>query len=235
MLVTPTPNRRNFSGLPWFGVSVPNEYPKGQLTHLLRFVGIILVAVGVMAFAIPCQTHASKNWKAKERIKSYPITGTTGRALYASIGKHGPRLKGGRRTIAHTTFDLKWRRNYKPQGSACKLVSARPFLTIIYTVPKVKTNLTGPLASKWNRFYAGILTHEKVHGKYVREAVYEIMQSTVGLTVKNDLKCQKIRTKVLQEVKTAYKNYSTKSRVFDQAETTSNGNVRQLVKALVGE
>ena len=177
-------------------------------------------------------------WKATEKVKHYSITGSTGRALYVAIGKKGPRLKGGRQTIAHTTFDLKWRRNYKPvklgNGKACRLVSAKPFFTIIYTLPRVVSKMPPYMEREWKIFYAGIAEHEKVHGVYAREMVAQIIDTTVGLTVQNDPKCKKIRTEVLERVKTAYADYKAKGRIFDRTEMSAGGNVRGLVGKLLG-
>lgn len=77
----------------------------------------------------------SRSWKPAEQIKTYAISGDTGGALYQSIGERGP--TAGVQAIAHTTFKLTWRRDYRPQpDGACVLATAKPNLTIIYTWPK---------------------------------------------------------------------------------------------------
>src|SRR6187399_1253166 len=78
---------------------------------------------------------ARAEWKAVEKVETYAIAGQTGPELYASIGEAGPLLGKGR-VIAHTNFKLTWTRDYKPQGGACVLRSARPKLIITYTLPK---------------------------------------------------------------------------------------------------
>ena len=190
-------------------------------------------ALGLAVLSASAISSKAANWKATEQIVYYPISGQTGRALYESIGKQGPELAAGRRVIAHTTFDLKWRRNYKPQNGGCRLVSARPFFKIIYTLPKPKGRLKNTLKRDWGVFSAGILEHEKVHGVYAREMVEQIIKTTVGLSVKGDSKCRKIRDEVLTRVKTAYRDYKRKGRVFDRADLGVGGNVQKLVIVLI--
>ncbi len=192
----------------------------------------ILLAFSLTALPFCLPAQAAK-WKVVEQIKHYPISGTTGRALYISIGRNGPRIGGGRATIAHTNWDLRWRRKYRPRNKACTLVSARPFFTITYTLPKPTAKLPRPVARQWNTFAKGIAMHEKVHGTYARAMVGQIIDATVNLTVENDPKCLKIRAEVLAHVKAAYSDYKAKGRAFDRAEMTVGGNVRGLVEGLL--
>ena len=110
---------------------------------------------------------------------------------------------------------------------------ALPFFTIIYTVPKPAAKLTGPTARHWKTFATGMMTHERVHGVHARELVDQIIATTVGMSVKNDPKCRKIRSKVLARVKAAYRDYGAKAGAFDRAETAAGGNVRRLVEGLL--
>lgn len=172
-------------------------------------------------------------WKANESTNYYAISGTTGKALYQSIGRKGPVISGNRRTIAITNWDLKWRRDYQAQGSSCKLVSALPFVTITYTLPKPAQKLTGSAAQKWARFSKGIQAHEKVHGDLVKELANRIIEATVGLTVENDNGCKKIREEVLRRVKTEFEIYKLDNSAFERSEMGAGGNVRDLVLGLV--
>lgn len=175
--------------------------------------------------------HA-QSWQPGEQVKSYAVSGTTGPELYASIGERGP-LIGKTRTIALTNWELKWRRDYQPDGSACVLRSAIPFLTISYSLPKASAKLTGPAAANWKTFSDGIAAHEKMHGRDIIAMVNEIIAATVGLRVDNDPDCNAIRVQVLQRVKDANETYKAKSRAFDGVEMADGGNVHGLILALV--
>lgn len=173
------------------------------------------------------------DWKPKEVVKAYAISGTTPIELYESIGAKGPVIGGERRTIALTNWDLKWRRNYQPEGSACVLRSALPFLTITYSLPKPSTKLTGAAAANWKKFSDGITAHEKVHGKDIIAMTEEIIRNTVGLRMENDPDCKLIRAEVLKLVQAAADTYKAKARAFDQSEMSDGGNVHQLILTFV--
>ena len=174
----------------------------------------------------------AQDWQPREQIKFYAVTGTTGPELYASIGERGP-LIGKTRTIALTNWELKWRRDYRPEGSACVLKSAIPFLTINYSLPKPSAKLSGSAAVHWQSFSNGIAAHEKLHGRDIIAMVDEIIAATVGLRVDNDPGCKAIRAQVLQRVTAANETYKAKSRAFDSLEMTEGGNVHRLILGLV--
>ncbi|QPC88665.1 DUF922 domain-containing protein [Mesorhizobium sp. NBSH29] len=193
--------------------------------------GIFLSAVLTLS---PVPLFAAE-WKASEVEKPYAISGSDGLSLYQSIGENGPQLAIGTRTVAHTTFVLKWSRNYQPQGNACTLVAAKPFLTITYTLPKPSAKLTGETAQRWSTFIEGIRAHEKVHGEHIKELVRTIEATTVGVTVENDRDCKKIRQQLQVPLKAASDRQRQQGRDFDAVEMADGGNIHQLIIGLVKE
>jgi predicted secreted Zn-dependent protease len=192
----------------------------------IRFSAAVLVCLSISA-------ASAAEWKATEIVKPYTVAGTTGIELYESIGQRGPK-SGERRTIAHTTFDLKWRRNYVPQSDgSCLLVSAIPFLTITYTWPKTPSGLSEPTRSRWNTFIEGIQKHERVHGDIIKQLVDRILATTVGTTVANDPNCKKIREQIQAPLKAASDAHLAASRDFDKVEMGDGGNVHRLILGLV--
>ena len=187
----------------------------------------LLLALALLA--LPAQ---AQDWKPRFVVKHYAVSGVAGPDLYTAIGDKGP-LIGKVRTIAHTNWDLKWRRDYQPDGSACVLKSALPFLTITTTLPKPATKLSGSAASLWKTFSDGITAHEKVHGQDIVAMTQEIIAATVGLRQENDVGCKAIRAEVLMRVTAANEAYKAKSRAFDQLEMSDGGNVHRLILALV--
>jgi predicted secreted Zn-dependent protease len=190
----------------------------------------IFTAIAAVLLTLPAN---ATDWKATEIVKHYAISGTTGRALYESIGQNGPVIGKGRRTIALTNWDLKWRRDYQPKGSSCTLVSALPLLTITYELPKPKAKLTGATARNWQAFSDGITAHEKIHGILIRDRTAQIISATVGLTIANDPKCRKIRDAVQDQVRAVHERYQAETRAFEQDEMRPGGNVQKLVLQLV--
>lgn len=185
------------------------------------------------AALIPIPSASSaQDWQAKEVVKTYAVSGTTGPELYASIGENGPKI-GPTRTIAVTNYDLKWRRNYVPEGTACRLVSAIPFLTITYTLPQPAGKLPAATETLWKAFADGIRAHEKVHGDYMRQMTQDILDTTVGMVVEDDPGCRKIKEQVKKPILDAGLAYKAKNSAFEKVEMSKGGNVHQLILALV--
>ena len=190
-------------------------------------------AIWFFAMALAALPARAGDWQAIEQIKSYPVSGQTGAELYESIGRNGPEISLGMRTIAHTSFKLTWRRKYEPQGGNCVLVSAMPKLIITYVLPKPKGKLPAALQPHWQHFYEGVRAHEKVHGDYIRDLVHAIEAETVGLTVPDDPGCTKIKAEMTKRLGALSQAQRQRSRDFDRVEMSEGGNIQQLVLGLV--
>ncbi|WP_454701605.1 DUF922 domain-containing Zn-dependent protease [Agrobacterium burrii] len=181
--------------------------------------------------AVPLSAQ-STGWKPAEQIKTYAISGNTGGALYQSIGERGP--TAGVQAIAHTTFKLTWRRDYRPQpDGACVLATARPNLTIIYTWPKAPAQLPSAVAASWRTFISGVETHERVHGDHILDMVQKIEAFSIGLRAENDPKCQKVRVVLQQRLGELSNEQRQRGRDFDRDELSPGGRVHKLILALV--
>ena len=181
---------------------------------------------------LPGFAHAE--WQAVEKVETYAIRGKTGIELYESIGARGPLLDGKRRTIAHTNFKLTWSRKYEPQADGgCTLVSAVPKLTITYTLPKPAEKLSDANRKLWDRFFAGMRDHERVHGDMIKKLVKDIETATVGMSVAGDPECVKIRAELKQRLTVLFEAYKQQNREFDRVEMSDGGNVHQLILELV--
>lgn len=176
---------------------------------------------------------AQAEWQAIEKVKTYTVSGTTGPELYASIGQKGPQISKNRRTIAHTNFTLLWSRKYKTDDGNCTLVSAKPKLTITYTLPKPAQKLPPETAALWATFYAGIEKHEHIHGDYIKEMVQKIETATVGMSVANDPKCTKFKTELNKVLSELFQEQRQRGRDFDRSDMAQGGNIHQLILGLV--
>ncbi|MBW9086649.1 DUF922 domain-containing protein [Rhizobium wenxiniae] len=191
-----------------------------------------VLAAGLL-FSMP--SLAMAQWAPVEQVKTYTVSGSTGIELYSQIGEKGPLVGGQMRTIAHTDFKLLWSRNYQPQpDGSCKLVSARPSLTLIYTLPKAG-KMPGALKAKWDAFAEGVRRHERVHGDMIVEMVKEIEAVSVGLAAADDPKCQKIRQDLTARLGEISKRNRERHRDYDKLEMNNGGNVHQLILRLVNE
>jgi len=192
-------------------------------------LNILNVLAAAMLLAVPA---ALAQGTVAEKIVTYPVEGGTGVELYLSIGERGPKV-GPARAIAHTTFDLKWSRKYEPRGKACVLASARPWLTITYTLPKPSKKLSPAVQAQWDAFAAGVLAHEKVHGASIRAMVKAIEGFSVGFTAENDPGCKTIRTELTKRLAAASEAQRKEGRDFDREEFRDGGNMQRLILALV--
>jgi predicted secreted Zn-dependent protease len=175
---------------------------------------------------------AKAEWQPIEEVRTYAVTGSSGAALYDSIGEHGPELGGGR-VVAHTTFKLTWTRKYERRGDACVLAVARPKLIITYTLPKPTGKLPAATQASWATFLAGIETHERVHGDYIEQMVRHIEAMSVGFSADNDPDCRKIRVELTKRLGELSARQRQQGRDFDKAEMSEGGNIRRLVLQLV--
>ncbi|ADY64918.1 hypothetical protein AGROH133_07227 [Agrobacterium tumefaciens] len=192
---------------------------------------LTISAMTILLSTLPLSAQ-SAGWKPAEQIKTYAISGDTGGALYQSIGERGP--TAGVQAIAHTTFKLTWRRDYRPQpDGACVLATAKPNLTIIYTWPKAPARLPPAVAASWKTFISGVETHERVHGEHILDMVQKIETFSTGLRAENDPKCQKVRVVLQQRLGELSNEQRQRGRDFDRDELSPGGRVHQLILALV--
>ncbi|WP_208248910.1 DUF922 domain-containing protein [Rhizobium sp. T1470] len=175
---------------------------------------------------------AKAEWQPVEQVRTYAVTGSSGAALYDSIGEKGPEL-GGSRAVAHTTFKLTWTRKYERRGNACVLAAARPKLIITYTLPKPAVELSAVTQASWATFIAGIETHERVHGDHIKEMVRDIEATSVGLSADDDPDCRKIRIELTKRLGELSARQRQRGRDFDKAEMSEGGNIRRLILQLV--
>lgn len=202
---------------------------KNRMEHR-RWPGLLLA----LSIAAACGAQAAAaDGQVVEREEPYAISGTSGPELYASIGRHGPVVGDGVRTIAHTNFKLTWSRDYRRRGNACTLASARPKLIVTYTLPQPSGKLPPALRKRWEVFIAGIRAHEKVHGEHIKAMVKRIEATTIGLTVENDPGCRSIREEIKEPLSQASLAQRRQSREFDRVEMGEGGTIRRLVLGLL--
>jgi predicted secreted Zn-dependent protease len=212
--------------LPDYARCQPRGYFMPFLPKPLSVPCLLLSACLLSTAAAPAE------WQAKEQVQPYAISGRTAAELYFSIGENGPKAGIGR-AIAYTDFKLTWQRDYRPRDGGCTLVTARPNLTVIYTLPRPKGALPAGLQANWDRFAAGIAAHEKVHGDFIKDMVREIEAATVGLHEAADPGCTRIRATLKRLLSDISQRQRQRSREFDRKELSEGGNVHQLVLSFV--
>lgn len=192
-----------------------------------------LVRGVVLAVAVVLPSVALAGWKPVEQVEPYKVTGSTALDLYRSIGERGPKL-GVRRVIAYTDFRLTWQRDYQQRkDGACVLASAKPKLIITYRLPQAPSSLSPQTQAAWDRFSAGVRTHEEMHGEIITDMVKEIQAVSVGLRAENDPGCRKVRAKLQEHLGRLSQAQRQRSRDFDRVEMGDGGNVHRLVMEFI--
>lgn len=176
---------------------------------------------------------AHADWKAIERVVTYPVRGSSGIELYQDIGHRGPTVGKGIKAIAHTNFKLTWQRKYEVQGNACVLTTAVPKLVITTTLPKPATPLPSPTRENWATFRDGIATHERQHGEFIKAMVKEIEAATIGLSVPDDPGCKKIKGVMTERLGAISRSQQKQSNEFDRVEMGQGGTIPKLILDLV--
>ncbi|MGJ8573095.1 MAG: DUF922 domain-containing Zn-dependent protease [Hoeflea sp.] len=193
-----------------------------------------LVSSAIVVAACIALAHPALAWKAAEQVTTYPVSGRSGAELYQSIGENGPVIGGERRAIAHTTFKLTWRRDYRERADgSCVIAANVPRLIITYTLPKPREGLPQGVASSWKRFYDGLAAHERVHGQYIIDMVEAIEGVSVGLSASDDPGCHKVRAELQSHLKRLSDQQRARGREFDRVEMGEGGNVQGLVLELL--
>lgn len=194
---------------------------------------ILLLATALVAAAM-APVRPALAWEAVEQVKTYPVSGQSGFELYRSVGENGPVISGGRRTIAHTTFKLTWRRDYRERDDgSCVIAANVPKLIITYTLPKPRGKVPPGVATAWKRFQDGLAAHERVHGQHIIEMVQAIEAVSVGLSAPDDPGCHKVRAELQTHLKRLSDEQRARGREFDQVEMGAGGAVEKLVLGLV--
>lgn len=192
------------------------------------------IVAAVALIALLTVIRPATAWEAVEQVVTYPVSGQSGFELYQSVGENGPVISGDRRTIAHTTFKLTWRRDYRERDDgSCVIAVNNPRLIITYTLPRPRGQLPSGVASSWKRFYEGLAAHERVHGQHIIEMVQAIQDVSVGLSAPADPGCHKVRAELQTHLKRLSDEQRARGRAFDRVEMGDGGAVQNLVLGLV--
>jgi predicted secreted Zn-dependent protease len=172
--------------------------------------------------------QAGATFTIKERY--FAVSGSTGVELYESVGRNGPG-----NAIAHTSYAMQWFKKFNAENGGCRLLRARPVVTITYTLPRPSAKLAQALRKRWDAFSAGVRAHEEEHGRMIREMIAQAETAIAGTFVADDPSCSKAKREVLDRVDGIAQTYKQRSRDFDRVEQSNGGNVHRLILALVDE
>ena len=186
----------------------------------------------IAATVLATATIAGAAERIKIKTQNYAISGTSGADLYASMVRHGPRHGFLSRAIAQTSYTVEWQAEVVSNGGVCRVMQARPVLSITYTYPQPAGHVAGDEPTL-GEFMAGVKRHEQTHGSIAREMVRAAETAVKGLKVANDPTCRKTRSEVKRRADVIYAAYEARQIKFDAKEHRDRGNIDRLILGLV--
>lgn len=173
--------------------------------------------------------------KTTVKIETYAISGDSGAALVDAMDRRGPRHGLLARALAQTRYSVKWQLDWSKDKGVCRLKKAQAALSITYRYPSVAKPLPPALQRRWNRFMAGVRTHEQTHGRIANQMVAAARRSVAQVAAGRTRDCLASKIEVSRRVKAIYADYEARQIAFDAREHRDGGKVEALVRALVGQ
>ncbi|MBZ9741106.1 MULTISPECIES: DUF922 domain-containing Zn-dependent protease [unclassified Mesorhizobium] len=195
-----------------------------------RIVLTCLAVIGAL-----CVTEALAGTRAVVQTRTYDINGSSGTTLIDAMDSKGPKHGFMTHAIATTAYTVDWDLGGGQDKGFCRLGQVNGTLNLFYTFPRVASPMTPALKRRWNRFFAGVRSHEETHGRIAREMMRATERSITGLRVANDPSCYKTRSEARLRIKAVYAEYEAKQIAFDRREHANGGHVEHLIAALIGK
>ena len=193
------------------------------------------IAIAGMLTAATCtgfSAAASAGVTIDIQKTQYAITGKTGAALLYAMDRRGPKHGFLTRAIAQTRYSVGWDIVWAERDGSCRIKKAGARLSMTYTYPVLRGNVSHELRRRWVRFMKGVVRHEETHGSIARQMVTAAESSIARLAVANDPGCRKAREEVKKRVDKVYAQYERRQILFDKKEHRAGGNVEGLVNML---
>ncbi|MEE9314024.1 MAG: DUF922 domain-containing protein [Rhizobiaceae bacterium] len=170
-----------------------------------------------------------------ERTKYYSVSGRTGKQLFKSIVRRGPKLKKTGHAIATTHTKIKIT-NVKVsiKGRYC-VVKADVKVTLVYTLPKWRGSkrASKKLRRKWKKFNKLVQKHEATHGRISREYARELDRKINKLSGRVSKGCKDFGRRSKRSIRLIQKNFIKRHFSFDRREGRARSRIRRLQKALL--
>ncbi|MBX3597075.1 MAG: DUF922 domain-containing protein [Rhizobiaceae bacterium] len=170
------------------------------------------------------------------KVDYYEVSGDTPRDLFLAMVKRGPKDGYFRsRAIAQTQYHTEWDTKLIYAKGVCRVSKADPHATITYIYPRQPAGLSRDVERRWKRFMAGIVRHERQHGRYVRDMLAEARKAIIGLKTAGDKDCSRTRAEMKRRVSRIHSKYEAMQREFDVIEHQDGATIDRLIKAFVND
>ena len=138
----------------------------------------------------------------KSKIVTYPVMGTTAKAIYESIKTSSPRVARNA-TFAFTAIATKTGKSTKKSANGCSYSRFRTSAYYIFTLPRLagKMGVSSALSAKWSSFAGYLKTHEEGHRSIWRKCFTGYDAGVLELSAKTCEALDKKRERLFTAIK----------------------------------
>ena len=193
----------------------------------------VIFWLSAIVFAVTTVGSANAGLRIKERTQYYSITGKTGKQLFRSIGRRGPR-RG--HAIATTKTSVKIRNiRTKKRGRSCVVTRADVIVTLTYTLPRWRgsTRASRRVRKRWNAFAARVNRHEKKHGQISKNYAKKLYREIRRMKGRVSRNCRDFGKRAERRIVKLQSQAERQHALFDRREDRSSARVRRLQVALI--
>lgn len=145
----------------------------------------------------------------------YDVEGETPAALAAQLGRHGPRVQGGRFfSLTEWEVNAAYRWDQRPDG--CRLQGLRVRASVQTHMPRWRRTAAAPtsLSGAWRRFLAALDWHEHGHRVLAEDAAETIRKRLRTLRAST---CPRVEAMAYREMDDVLNEYEQYNRDYDAA------------------
>ena len=130
-----------------------------------------VLAAGAVDLAGQSGAHAaSRDVQVRQATRYYTIRGRSPAEFASSMSANGPFSGQHRRRVwATASRTMRYQLESQRVNGTCRVKRARVFMTIDYTMPRLRSKVSTRSRTRWNQMYNILNRHEKVHGRYYKE------------------------------------------------------------------
>lgn len=195
----------------------------GKLTGVLW----LAAAMGVAAAA-----PASAAAKVAVKTEYYQISGKTGRALLDQMDRKGPKHGFMTRAIAQTRYSMKSGADWRHSKGVCRASNVSVKLAITYIYPRPADAVSADLKQRWSRFMAGVVAHEKMHGRIAHQMADAATRAVAGMALRDRRNCMTAQRQMKRKINAIVAHYEKRQEKFDDDEHRDGGRIDGLVRSL---
>ena len=145
----------------------------------------------------------------------YDVEGETPAALAVQLGRHGPRVKGGRFfSLTEWEVNAEYRWDQRPDG--CRLQGLRVRASVQTHMPRWRRTAAAPesLSGAWKRFLSALDWHEHGHRVLAEDAAETIRKRLRSLRASS---CPRVEVRAYSELVDVLNEYEQYNRDYDTA------------------